>query len=209
MNLPKQGRFECLSHFSEMVMIVAILLMSYSANLPSARAKGIEVIDWASPTLSNLFSIHMVNTVNGWAVGENGTVIHWDGTQWTEVASSTMYVFYSVFMTSADDGWTVGGWGTLIPHDATIVALHWNGTQWTSFGGPKWIALNSVYMVSSDDGWAVGPLGTILRWTGVQWVPEYPETIQLSLTLGLVLIAVVFYKEYVKRAKNVCGKFRA
>ncbi|HVO36768.1 MAG TPA: hypothetical protein VMT01_01190, partial [Candidatus Acidoferrum sp.] len=129
---------------------------------------------------------------------------HWNGTQWTPIdVGATMYVFYSVSMTSAKDGWAVGGWGTLQPENATTtVALHWNGAQWTFVGAGTKLRLYSVCMVNSDDGWAVGALGKIMRWNGLQWIPEYSELIQVAATLSLTLIAAVKANNSLKRAKR-------
>ena len=148
--------------------------------------------------IPNINSVYMVDSNNGWAVGALGSIWHWDGTQWNEVESSPMYVFFAVFMNSANDGWAVGEWGTLVPPNASTVALHWNGTQWTDVGGPTKSPLNSVYMVGPNDGWAVGNGGTIIRWNGVQWIPEYSETIQIMLVLSSMLIVVILTKTVLK-----------
>jgi photosystem II stability/assembly factor-like uncharacterized protein len=155
-----------------------------------------------------IYSVFMVNSGDGWAVGALGTILHWDGVQWTYVESSTMYVFYSVFMTSVDDGWAVGEWGTLVPQNYTTVDLHWDGNQWTEVGGPTRRPIYSVFMVNSGDGWAVGALGTILHWDGVQWIPEYPETIEVVFTLGLMLVAIVLTKIALKRRESLCTAIR-
>jgi predicted secreted protein with PEFG-CTERM motif len=63
----------------------------------------------------------MVSADDGWAVGDYGTVIRWNGTAWSYVASPTTLPLYSVYMVSADDGWAVGYGGTII---------RWNGTAW-------------------------------------------------------------------------------
>jgi hypothetical protein len=58
-------------------------------------------------------------------------------------------------------------------------------------------------MVGSNDGWAVGSGGTIIRWDGVQWIPEYPETIQIVLVLYFALIVVFLTKTALKRQKSL------
>lgn len=146
-------------------------------------------------------SVYMLASNDGWAVGDLGTAYHWNGTQWVLVMSSTMYQFASVFMTSATDGWAVGSPGTLIPQNYTTTVLHWNGAGWSYVGGPTSRALYSVYMVDSTDGWAVGELGTIIRWNGIQWVPEFPETISALFLVSLMLTIIVLTKHSQKAAK--------
>jgi hypothetical protein len=153
--------------------------------------------------MPQFYSVYMLDLNNAWTVGELGTILHWDGTQWTTVTSSTMYVFYSVFMTGPDDGWAVGKWGTLIPQNYTNVVLHWNGTQWAYVGGPTKIPLNSVYMVESNNGWAVGADGTIIRWNGIQWVPEFSATEYVALMVILTLVAVIPTWVRAKKRKDV------
>ncbi|RLI15848.1 hypothetical protein DRO41_03500, partial [Candidatus Bathyarchaeota archaeon] len=36
----------------------------------------------ASPTTETLYSVFMVDANDGWAVGKNGTILHWTGTEW-------------------------------------------------------------------------------------------------------------------------------
>ena len=62
----------------------------------------------------------MVSADDGWAVSD-GTIIRWNGTEWSTVTSPTGAGLYSVFMVGADDGWAVGENGTII---------RWTGTEW-------------------------------------------------------------------------------
>jgi len=63
----------------------------------------------------------MVSADDGWAVGEGGTIIRWNGTEWSLVTSPTTLPLYSLFMVSEDEGWAVGEDGTII---------QWTGTEW-------------------------------------------------------------------------------
>jgi photosystem II stability/assembly factor-like uncharacterized protein len=124
-----------------------------------------------SPTATNLSSVDMVSAIDGWAVGENGTILRWDGSTWTTTASSTGFALSSVDMVSTTDGWAVGAGGTI---------LHWNGGTWTAVASPTTEILFSVAMVTATDGWAVGNDGTILRWNGSAWTKAAsPTTAQL------------------------------
>ena len=100
---------------SLLVVMVALCLGVLIANAEGA------VLSWTSPTTANLGSVYMVGADDGWAVGSDGTIIRWDGTEWSNVTSPTTKTLYSVFMVGADDGWAVGDYGTII---------HWTGTEW-------------------------------------------------------------------------------
>jgi photosystem II stability/assembly factor-like uncharacterized protein len=119
-----------------------------------------------------LNGVDMVSATDGWVVGGNGTMLHWDGTRWQPVASPTTLSLNSVDMVSASDGWAVGGNGY-----SQGVILRWNGEVWQEAPTPANACLQSVAMVSQDDGWAAGfrsasyGLGHnyILHWDGASW----------------------------------------
>lgn len=56
-----------------------------------------------------------------WAVGSDGLIVHYDGTQWTEVPSATTATLWAVSVRAADDAWATG--------DGTGV-VHWDGQAW-------------------------------------------------------------------------------
>jgi hypothetical protein len=78
-----------------------------------------------SPTTSQLWSIDMVSSTEGYAVASGSdyplteSVIRWDGTSWTNMTTPSG-TFYSVDMISSTDGWAVGGG-----------SMRWNGTNWS------------------------------------------------------------------------------
>ena len=135
----------------------------------------------------------MINATDGWAVGIDGTIIHWNGTVWMTVTSPTTNYLESVFMTSATDGWAVGGSGTII---------HWNGAEWTNVTSPTTSWLLSISMASPDDGWAVGYDGAIIRWNGKGWVPEFPTIIFMPLLIVLTLVASTLAKTASKKRED-------
>jgi len=100
---------------SSLVVMVALCL-----GVPIVNAE-VEPLNWTSPTTHQLNSVFMVGADDGWAVGYDGTIIRWDGTDWSNVTSPTTAALFSVFMVSVDDGWAVGGDGTII---------RWTGTEW-------------------------------------------------------------------------------
>lgn len=131
----------------------------------------------------------MTGSADGWAVGEDGIVIHWDGSNWSNVTSPTTDTLTSAFMVSSSDGWAVSVFGTII---------HWDGTVWSNVTSPTRRDLNSVFMVGSNDGWAIGEVGTIIRWTGTAWVSEFP----ILLTVPLFFIATLVTLKICRRPKR-------
>jgi photosystem II stability/assembly factor-like uncharacterized protein len=136
---------------------------------------------WATIPYRILRSVAMVSTDDGWAVGDycyysgtppnsvNSVIMHWNGSNWSQVSSPTPYTLYSVNMLSGMEGWAVGEKG---------VTLHWTGSAWSQVSSPTVCDLRSVSMISADDVWAVGGGGyfcssqstpVILHWNGSVW----------------------------------------
>ncbi len=59
---------------------------------------------------------------DGWIVGDNGTILRWDGANWNAFASPTTNDLFDVHCVSTVDCKAVGANGTII---------HWDGTGWT------------------------------------------------------------------------------
>ncbi|MDH5374889.1 MAG: hypothetical protein OEW95_03645 [Candidatus Bathyarchaeota archaeon] len=180
-----------MSSFLKASLLVLMVLLCLG--VPIVGAEGVVVLSWTSPTTADLLDVFMVGSSDGWAVGRGGTIIRWDGTDWSTVTSPTTKDLYEVFMVSTDDGWAVGWGGTIIC---------WDGTSWSNVTSPTTGWLNSVFMVSPDDGWAVGEYGTIIRWTGTEWIPEFPTAILMSLLISLPLVAVIIAKITLKRRRS-------
>lgn len=178
------------------VGLLAVLVVTCVFVLPVSAQSMLS--EWTSPTKVSLYSVFMVSQGDGWAVGDEGTIIHWDGGKWSNVTSPVVSRLNSVFMFNASDGWAVGYEGAIIHWDGTSWTsltfpgaqltsvsmintndawavgggsiLHWNGVTWNAVGGPANMRpLWSVSMFDTNDGWAVGEGGTIIRWNGSQW----------------------------------------
>jgi photosystem II stability/assembly factor-like uncharacterized protein len=78
----------------------------------------------------DLSSVAIVAPNDGWATGDDGTILRWNGTNWTTFASPTSNWLFSTAMVSASDGWIVGGRDT--GQQSSI--LHWDGSAWQSAG---------------------------------------------------------------------------
>lgn len=82
---------------------------------------------WTNQALS-LTSDQILRSVFGvsgqkvWAVGDKGTILSFDGTQWTVDKSPTQAALYSVHALVDHDVWAVGA----------NVALRWNGMAWSN-----------------------------------------------------------------------------
>ncbi len=179
------------SVFQKTILVMAMLMLCVCV-LP-ANAETVEIREWTSPTPYYLYSVFMVSATDGWAVGGSGTIIRYDGTEWSNVTSPTTETLNSMHMVSASDGWAVGIEGTII---------RWDGTNWNTVTSPTTETLRSVHMVSASDGWAVGSGGTILRWTGTEWIPEFPTATFMPFLLILTLCVVVILTRTASKKRN-------
>ena len=110
-----------------------------------------------NPVFSNLNDIWMISSSSGWAVGDGGVIVYWDGSKWSQVASPATGDLESVSCFSATNCWAVG------PDDADAGALgeiyYWDGTGWTdkSASLPAAVGdLHSIWIRSDGLGYAVG-----------------------------------------------------
>jgi hypothetical protein len=94
-------------------------------------------------------------------VGESGTIIRFDGTEWSKMRSPTDVRLMDVWGSSPENVYAVGEAGTIIRFD---------GTQWqTVHRGNLDLALVAMTGFGPDQIFAVGDGGTILRFDGTVW----------------------------------------
>ena len=125
--MSQHSRFRLVSQ-----LVLCALLLALSAAAPADAQPASNVSTQAGvwqcwndgspdPCHNNLYSVDMLSSTDGWAVGAGGIVLHWDGSTWRKVTSPTTNWLYSVTTVSATDGWAVGNGGTI---------LNWNGSTW-------------------------------------------------------------------------------
>ncbi|MCS6912242.1 MAG: glucosyltransferase-I, partial [Myxococcota bacterium] len=91
-----------------------------------------------------------------WVVGNEGTILRWNGRSWQRHPTGVREELSGVFGHGPRDIWVVGNKGTL---------LHWDGHTWLS---PQRRPTDQ-WLYGLCDGsapgelWAVGTYGTILR----------------------------------------------
>ena len=94
------------------------------------------------------------------AVGESGTILQYDGSNWSKVTSGTTKYLYGIWGSSATDVFAVGESGTI---------LHYNGTSWSSVDSGTVEHLRDIWGSSADDVFVVGDNSTILHYNGSSW----------------------------------------
>ena len=94
------------------------------------------------------------------AVGADGTVLHYDGETWSLQNSGTSETLYSVWGSGPANVFAVGAGGTL---------LHYDGRAWSAQASGMSDYLYSVWGSGPADVFVVGSGGTVLHFDGQSW----------------------------------------
>ncbi|RKZ24517.1 hypothetical protein DRQ20_07000, partial [bacterium] len=101
-----------------------------------------------SPTSKRLNSVYFISADNGWAVGENGVILHWDGSEWLEECSPVDVELRAVQFLDEDNGWAAG--------DSEVV-IHYDGVNWrVKYKGEKGTFTSLWFFDDTPEGWVSG-----------------------------------------------------
>jgi photosystem II stability/assembly factor-like uncharacterized protein len=148
------------------LILTALLVIAKQGNVVGQTGDGGE--SWRpenSRGTQTLYGVWGSSPSDIFAVGEGGTILHYDGTRWWPQISSTFETLYAVGGTSATDVYAVGARGTIV---------HYDGSMWQTarpYLGPEY-DLRAVWAASPADVFVVGDYGTILHYDGVGWSPQ-------------------------------------
>jgi photosystem II stability/assembly factor-like uncharacterized protein len=172
---------------------VGIMLLLYA--LPATRAPSLrELAQHAeqyvdlSPEYYGGTDFHGVfflphQSMRGWVVGEEGTILHTDdgGRTWMRDASGSGRFLVSVAFAGAQSGWAVGWYGFILHTED-------GGHHWSAQLSENRETLNAAAFANEQEGWAVGKGGTILHTGdgGKRWSAQTSGTRQglSSVTLA-------------------------
>ena len=104
------------------------------------------------------------------AVGDNGVILHFDGTRWITESSGTTQNLRAVWgLAGTGPAFAVGDGGTILRND---------GNGWTAQTSGTTQLLTAICGASATDVFAVGGGGTILHYNGTTWMPQTSGTTQ-------------------------------
>lgn len=128
--------------------------------------------EWTEAAISQtrpLSAVAFASPDDGWAVGQAGTRLRWDGSEW--IAESVVAsVDLQGVTTAGDDVWAVGDSGILV---------RWNEGSY-HVESQSDATLTDVGFAGPEDGWAIGAEGMILHYDGRGWF-----TVNMSLDTDL------------------------
>lgn len=115
-------------------------------------------VNWTdiSGVLNNdaIYDISMISSSDGWASGNAGLILHWNGNDWLSVTSPTNSDLQTIDMVDASNGFAAGQNGKIV---------HYNGSSWSLQTSGVSATLLGSSAVSASTAWIVGNSGTILK----------------------------------------------
>jgi PKD repeat protein len=154
---------------------------------------------WVNPLPqgNNLNKVGFIDQNTGWAVGNNGTLMFYNGTSWYQKKITLKDDLLSAYFSDTSHGWLTSSWtiyeykngkietvlntsdshGSLFflsPDNGWCVGglgkiYHYNGIEWKEQNSGLTNILNEVFFTDPNNGWAVGYNGTLLKYNGVKW----------------------------------------
>lgn len=111
-------------------------------------------------TTNALFDLWATGASSMWAVGNNGTVLHYDGTTWTVTSSGLTANLRAVWGASDSDLWASAVNGEM---------FHYDGVSWTPVPSGTTRNLHGLWGSGASDVFAVGESGAAIHWDGGEW----------------------------------------
>lgn len=156
------------------VAVFALLLLCFgplSCSKDPVSPPSSPKLSWktvSSPTAESYRDAWGSSADSVFAVGDNGIIALFNGTNWTLMTSGTLSDLTGVWGTSGTDVYVVGDVGAQSPNPLGTT-LRFDGSAWQAMTNYNQSALNGVWGFASDDIYAVGddPLwGTVRHFTG-------------------------------------------
>lgn len=144
------------------VIVAAMSVAGCSGGGPTGSAEGFTFLYEAAINAPAILSIRGNSPSNVWAAGQNGLIIHYNGSgyQWLTYGTSTDGDVARLTGITATNAYA---------YDVTYrEMLHWTGDQW-SYEGPGDNSRHSIWSDAPNSVWGVGDSTT--HWDGTAWSP--------------------------------------
>ncbi len=197
---PGESERRCLAEIEGMLSSVHFItnpLYTSAPNLWACRdeqdSPGLCQISFTQP----LYAFSLPNIGNAWAVGEDGLILHQEGTEWARVDSPATRDLYDVVFLDDTHGWAAGLNGTILSWDGSEWAVDYSYTTPVNNTDEVDRVIYALDYPASDVGWAAGatvygdghvePL--LLSWNGTRWLArtDLPECESCSLSTVLAI----------------------
>ncbi len=139
--------------------------LNFSVEIDAAVPAQNSVLRWQvlrqGVTSNELTAVWRNTAADVWAVGINNTIVHYNGTAWSQPITGLAFAnYYSIFGTSGTDVWTVGGLGS---------TAHWNGTSWHRTALSSAVNFTGVWGSAPSNYYASANAGIGYHYNGSSW----------------------------------------
>ncbi|HEX4931804.1 MAG TPA: hypothetical protein VFV33_01415 [Gemmatimonadaceae bacterium] len=136
---------------------------------PVAPTAALEWTRVPAVTTTRLTDVWGASAADVWIVGDDGTILHYDGRAWTRALEGVTAKFTGVWGSGPSDVWAVGYRSFT---DATCIVYRYDGRAWSAVALPvgiRALPLTDIWGSSASNVWAVGLAGQMLHYDGVRW----------------------------------------
>ena len=116
----------------------------------------VEIPRLVRPGVSALFKVWGSGPNDIYAVGQNGVILHWEGSEFREMGAGISQDLIGIWGRGPSDITVVGGRGN-------AELAHFNGVEWQRAPSSRLPGLNGVWTRRAEVAHAVGVRGTLLR----------------------------------------------
>ncbi len=138
-----------------------------------------QLVHQSSGTEKRLLTLHFLNENEGWAGGNDGTILKTvnGGNTWTSQNIGTLVNIHSIFFIDSLIGWAVLYEWTPNRHGSIIHSTD-GGESWNVQFSIQGYTFHSIHFNDENNGWVVGSSGIAFLTTngGYTWLQQYPNT---------------------------------
>lgn len=158
-------------------LLLTLMLAGCGSDAP---APAVWKASWVSPTPQGnyLRGVWAASTTSWYAVGRQGTILHYDGSAWKVMQSPTRLDLWAVWGSSDRNVYAVGDQGVILRYDGTNWQIIRKGS------GTSADNLISIWGLSENLVF-VGGYGRVLKYDGSQWSDTAASGLEDSYVNGL------------------------
>jgi photosystem II stability/assembly factor-like uncharacterized protein len=177
----------------------ALTLLLFSSMCPVDAGMGQDYwLTQPSPTTKDLQKVFFLDSLNGWIVGNEGTILHTTtgGTTWTAQDAIIRSDIVDIFMLDKWRGWALSHEFASAFYGTILLETTDGGTTWSNRRYPEEeVFLNSVKFFDAQTGWMAGEFGVLVGTTngGADW---FNANLDSALHLRWDLANLKFYSPH-------------
>ena len=155
---------------------VIVFIFSVTGNCRSSNADNLGFLS-PIPTGNTINDAWTPDGENFFFAGDGGTIIFYDGSNFTVMPTPTNHALFGIHGTSMTDIWAVGGdnYDYTATEQGRSMILHYDGSSWTAQSPPsdgwgQYHAFSDVWCDGSGVVWAVAEYTTLIaKFNGDSW----------------------------------------